>query len=270
MARVSSNGLNKIKSQKAIDKSLNNGFSKEEHIEAGKHLKELFENANLKSIDSDYRQRLDIKAIHRYVAKIDINDKPSQALLTLKESVENGHRIYSLELQELTPLSNAQAHTKQAQQGQSNLTKVVDAEAVSFTTTIEKTDAPNPTTNLQNNQAFKTINYEAKPQNLEEFLNDNTINPLDKFFLFYKLIKFNRFMERTKAKSKLKEAFLKDKGWVNSNFRDTSEAKHYKFLNEVELKTKEDIAKNFDYYYKLWEDNKEKYDFFKYILYGRS
>ncbi|CCF80781.1 FIG00470767: hypothetical protein [Helicobacter bizzozeronii CCUG 35545] len=46
----------------------------------------------------------DIKAMHRYFTRLNVNGKPAEAKITLKESVQKGHRIYSLELEELSPL----------------------------------------------------------------------------------------------------------------------------------------------------------------------
>lgn len=44
-----------------------------------------------------------------------IYNTQAQAKMTLKESIEHGNRIYSLELEELIPSINAQPHTKEAQ-----------------------------------------------------------------------------------------------------------------------------------------------------------
>ncbi|CCB80476.1 FIG00470761: hypothetical protein [Helicobacter bizzozeronii CIII-1] len=104
IARISGTGLNKISSEKALNKSLENGFTKEEHFKVGADIKALFENARLGKTHEDYKGRADIKAVHRYFTEININGKKAQAKITLKESVQQGHRIYSLELEELSPL----------------------------------------------------------------------------------------------------------------------------------------------------------------------
>lgn len=143
-AQISSTGINKISSKVAINKSIANGYTKEEHFAAGERIKELFENATLKSINEDKNKSKDIKAIYRFNTEFVINGKDTNALITVKENIVNGNKIYSLELEELSPVSFTQAHTKQEQYGQSNLTKeVADAEVKDFTTPIEKTDKPN-------------------------------------------------------------------------------------------------------------------------------
>ncbi|TSA79050.1 hypothetical protein FNE76_08060, partial [Helicobacter mehlei] len=104
VARISGTGLNKISSEKALNKSLENGFTKEEHFKVGADIKALFENARLGETYADKKGSADIKAMHRYFAEININGKKAQVKITLKESMQQGHRIYSLELGELNPL----------------------------------------------------------------------------------------------------------------------------------------------------------------------
>ena len=108
-ARVSTTGLNKMTSDKAIQKSINNGFTLEEHFKAVNNIESLFKNARFITSQTDIKASKDIKAIHRYVANLN----NSQAKITLKESYEHGHRIYSLELEELSPLPKPNAHPKE-------------------------------------------------------------------------------------------------------------------------------------------------------------
>ncbi|EAK0249353.1 hypothetical protein TT02_07050 [Campylobacter jejuni] len=108
-ARVSTTGLNKMTSDKAIQKSINNGFTLEEHFKAVNNIEGLFKNAKFIMSEADKKGSKDVKAIHRYVANLN----NSQAKITLKESYEHGHRIYSLELEELSPLPKPNAHPKE-------------------------------------------------------------------------------------------------------------------------------------------------------------
>ncbi|ELS9368734.1 hypothetical protein R6V89_000243 [Campylobacter jejuni] len=108
-ARVSTTGLNKMTSDKAIQKSINNGFTLEEHFKAVNNIEGLFKNAKFIMSEADKKGGKDVKAIHRYVANLN----NSQAKITLKESYEHGHRIYSLELEELSPLPKPNAHPKE-------------------------------------------------------------------------------------------------------------------------------------------------------------
>ena len=118
IARISGVGIDKISSDKALNKSLLNGFTQEEHFKAGENIKELFENSTYNRSEKAKNNSIDIVAIHRYITLFQINDKDTEALITLKESVEHGNRIYSLELMELKPLFNTPIHTKKVQQGQ--------------------------------------------------------------------------------------------------------------------------------------------------------
>lgn len=103
MARISTTGLHKISSQKAFNKSLNNGFSQEEHYKAGELIKDLYENSNYLKSEKAKNNSDDIKAIYRYVSPLQINGKNALALITLKENLQSGNRIYSLELEGLSP-----------------------------------------------------------------------------------------------------------------------------------------------------------------------
>ena len=102
-AQISTTGLNKIASKKAVDKSVANGFSRDEHFKVAGDLKNLFENATKKESYADKKQSKDVVSIHRFFTEITINDKQAQAKMTLKESIDYGNRIYSLELEELIP-----------------------------------------------------------------------------------------------------------------------------------------------------------------------
>ena len=125
VARVSTMGINKMSSSKAVHKSIANGYTKEEYFTAGEHIKELFENAILKSTNEDKNKSKDIKAIHRFNSEFSINGKDTNVLITIKENIVNGNKIYSLELEELSPVLSRE---------------VADAEVKDFTTPIEKTD----------------------------------------------------------------------------------------------------------------------------------
>ncbi|MGX3046147.1 LPD3 domain-containing protein, partial [Helicobacter sp. T3_23-1056] len=106
VAQISVNGRDKILSGEALKKSIVNGFSKEEHFNTAQKLKELYKNAILQNSHKDTKSK-DIKQTHRYLANTIINNKEAQALLTIREVIEHGNRIYSLELQELRPMPSA-------------------------------------------------------------------------------------------------------------------------------------------------------------------
>lgn len=76
-------------------KNLNNGYTKEEHI------KELFENANLKQMHEDSKQRKEIQNVYRFLAPLSFENKQADALIIMFEKIEGNNKIYSLELQGL-------------------------------------------------------------------------------------------------------------------------------------------------------------------------
>ena len=102
-AQISTTGINKIASKMAVDKSVANGFTRDEHFAAAQDLKNLFENATKKTSYADKKHSKDVLSMHRFFTPITINNKKAQAKMTIKESVEYGNRIYSLELEELIP-----------------------------------------------------------------------------------------------------------------------------------------------------------------------
>ena len=89
-------------SDKAIQKSIDNGYSKEEHLKAVLDIKRLFENANLAQTHKDNKGLNENVLIHRLNSELE----NANALITTKESLDkNLNKIYSLEL-ELTPRFN--------------------------------------------------------------------------------------------------------------------------------------------------------------------
>ncbi|EJE0943279.1 DEAD/DEAH box helicase family protein, partial [Campylobacter upsaliensis] len=90
--------LSKMTSDKAIQKSVNNGFSKEEHLRAVLDIERLFKNANLAKTYNDEKGGKNV-LIHRFNSEFE----NANALITTKESLDKDlNKIYSLEL-ELTP-----------------------------------------------------------------------------------------------------------------------------------------------------------------------
>lgn len=101
-AYLSLKSLSKMTSTKAIQKSIDNGFSREEHLRAVLDIQRLFENAKLAQTHKDSRSLSGNVLIHRLNSQLENGN----ALITTKESVDiNKNRIYSLEL-ELIPRFN--------------------------------------------------------------------------------------------------------------------------------------------------------------------
>ncbi len=105
-AKLSIKGLNKMTSSVAISKSVNNGFTPQEHFEAVKNIVKLYENAELIKSHKDLKHGVEGLKINRYVAQDEFNDGTKyDALITAKETIENGQRLYSLELDEINHAS---------------------------------------------------------------------------------------------------------------------------------------------------------------------
>ena len=114
IAQISTTGLSKISSKKAVDKSIANGFTRDEHFKVAQDLKSLFENSKLRESHADTKARDEIQAVHRFTKSLQINGSQAEAKITLFENNQAGNKIYSLELEELksTSLSPSAPQTK--------------------------------------------------------------------------------------------------------------------------------------------------------------
>ena len=100
-AFVNSNQRGKLISEKAVTKSIKNGFSREEHYAAAALVGSIFPHAILHESNKDKGQFSKEISIRRYVANIRLKNGNAYAKYTVKSSEENGQRIYSVELEEL-------------------------------------------------------------------------------------------------------------------------------------------------------------------------
>lgn len=89
--------LEKMTSGKAINKSLDNGFTREEHYEAAQNILEIFKTAKFVETQPPKNGSLDILGVHKYMGKY----KNANIKITIKEIKDNGNRFYSIELLEL-------------------------------------------------------------------------------------------------------------------------------------------------------------------------
>ena len=134
---ITTDEINKISSRKAVDKSIANGFSRDEHFAVAQDLKTLFENSKLRESHNDYKNNPNILQVHRFTKEISINHKNANAQITLFEKIEGKNRIYTLELESLNKpdsLSVSVHNTESAAKAQSVAT------AHPETTPIAKTD----------------------------------------------------------------------------------------------------------------------------------
>lgn len=100
-AVLSKKSLEKMTSAKAIEKSKQNGYSLNQHFEMAEKIIGLFENAELVASHPDLKNPDDpnIISIKRFAVTAELSDsQKTEVLITVKESIANGHHIYSIEL----------------------------------------------------------------------------------------------------------------------------------------------------------------------------
>lgn len=108
-ANFSGKSITKIESDKAIEKTVANGFTKEQHFEVAKQIKELFEKADKGFYHEDRKstnEKTGLKRIVRLYADVKLKDNTKAvAYITLRESFENGTKIYTIELMDIKKAS---------------------------------------------------------------------------------------------------------------------------------------------------------------------
>ena len=107
-AQVNSEQARKIVSNKAVAKSEANGFTKAEHNSAAAIIETLWKYATLGKSAPDRDGDPNIRSVKRFVSPVFFRNgegmKSAYAYITAKESVEHGHRIYSIEIEKLEAL----------------------------------------------------------------------------------------------------------------------------------------------------------------------
>ena len=95
-----SEGAGKLISQKAVDKSINNGYSREEHFTIASHITDIFKNANLISVEPDRDSDINdnVTEVRRYATKFILNGKEGFALMTVKINKDDTKKMYAIEL----------------------------------------------------------------------------------------------------------------------------------------------------------------------------
>ena len=101
VAQVGKPGRNKPLSDKAINKSLENGYTLQQHIEAAMDIKRLFEDAQLAETRDDKNNEENVLSIKYFHCETNVGGEKAIARIMAKEILEFGHRIYTIELQEL-------------------------------------------------------------------------------------------------------------------------------------------------------------------------
>lgn len=100
-AHLNSRSLKKLGSDKAVEKSKANGFTISEHFEAASRITELYQKAVLVETRPDKNESRNVLSIKRFNSSFTLESgRKANAYITVKETVQNGHKIYSVELRE--------------------------------------------------------------------------------------------------------------------------------------------------------------------------
>ena len=99
-ARISSTSIGKLLSNKALNKSLDNGFTRTEHDTAAANIDTLFKKSIRTLSRQDRKGSEHIAGIHYYSTDVIFQDtgREGTAEIMVKESVQNGQMIYTMEL----------------------------------------------------------------------------------------------------------------------------------------------------------------------------
>ncbi|RAX55969.1 hypothetical protein CCZ01_09850, partial [Helicobacter monodelphidis] len=145
IARISSNESKKMISKKAIDKTLTNGFSKEEHFKVAENIKYLFVESKLREKHPDEKGRKEVANILRFEKEVELDGNKAIAKITAFEKYEGNNKIYSLELESLEkPISSSQSANKA---DMADFTKHTSEAPHNPSGEFIKSDTPNSTTN---------------------------------------------------------------------------------------------------------------------------
>ena len=104
VAQLSSSAKGKLISNKATSKSKANGFTREQHNAMAAVIDRLFEAAILKVSRPDRAGDANIVSIKRFAANVRFGAQKAVAWITVKESKQHGHHIYSVEAIKLEAL----------------------------------------------------------------------------------------------------------------------------------------------------------------------
>ena len=96
-ARLSSSAKGKLVSNKATGKSTANGFSREQHNVLAANVGLLFEAARLVESRPDRANDANVISIKRFARNVFFGYVEAVAWITIKESRQHGHHIYSVE-----------------------------------------------------------------------------------------------------------------------------------------------------------------------------
>lgn len=97
-AKLTKNSIEKLTSGKAIGKSVKNGFTVYQHMEAVSRINVLYKKANFLHIEDDHYGRKDV-FFKKYESYFKFkNGKKGKAYITIMNTKQAGDVIYSVEL----------------------------------------------------------------------------------------------------------------------------------------------------------------------------
>lgn len=97
VAQLSSSAKGKLVSNKATGKSKANGFTREQHNVLAANVGMLFEAAWLVESRPDRAGDANVLSIKRFAQEVLFGERRAVAWITIKESRQHGHHIYSVE-----------------------------------------------------------------------------------------------------------------------------------------------------------------------------
>jgi len=104
VARLSSSAKGKLVSNRATGKSKANGFTREQHNAMAAEIGKLFNVATLKVSRPDREGDANIVSIKRFATEVCFGTRKAIAWITVKESRQHGHHVYSVEAIKLEAL----------------------------------------------------------------------------------------------------------------------------------------------------------------------
>ena len=126
IAQISRKNIAKMTSDKAIQKSVDNGFTPQEHFKAVQEVDKLYQGAVFRETQKDTKNNDPALIIHRYEAELD----NANGLITIKESLDkNKNRIYSIELEGLESKLSTKTHE--------NKQSTLDSSVKDFDTSVD-------------------------------------------------------------------------------------------------------------------------------------
>lgn len=98
-AQVSKTSIKKMGSDKAVNKSIENGFSLQQHFKASADIENLYKNATKRATTKDLKNGDPAIQMHTFISQVNDN---ANAKILVKESLDkDSRRIYTLELESL-------------------------------------------------------------------------------------------------------------------------------------------------------------------------